>query len=447
MLYGVLGLIELCLALAAAENLSNDPSGFTGAWWVLSSLVLGLSISAIQMSFVGKPLAFMLPGHERGVRQVLFGTGPIVIGIFSLVFLYYPDLSQTALVGLYLSAFCLGLFCYWLGVGVILIWGMKFVAILFVFGVIVVSAGRWIEWFILHLPILSIGLGAAATGGFWWLLNQPEFLKHYCRQTWYQSATIAATKRRQPNFEDQSPLPARRSQLEIRTEQFFLNRMQACKSRGMSRYLWGQLYEKLGQVIRCFHPLLDISQSLLYICIFGYLIIEGAKDTSVFVFLMITVVGLQYFNFGYSTLVINGGRREMFVSTIMNSSVLAALLTIFLIIAALLTIPLERVLPSIDPGRYDPYVFHALPLRFCCVPLFMVPLYHSMNLCFRNMPFVGKFGGLLVCVIVPMVLFSEIRKMPNTVILTLTACLICFSWLIFVVVCRYVFRKWSLVRA
>jgi hypothetical protein len=440
LLYGVLGLIELCLASSACENLSNDPSGFVGAWWVLSSMILGVSISAIQMSLVGKTFAFMLPGHERGVRQVLLGTGPIVIGIFSLVFLYYPDLSQAAYVGLYLSAFCLGMFVYWLGVAVVLIWGMKYVAILFIFGVIVFSIGRWIELFIVKLPILSIGLGAAATGGFWWLLNQPEFFKHYCRQTWHQNAAIVASKRRQSPFDDQSPLPARRNRLELMVEQFFLKQMHSCKSSGMARYLWGQLYEMLGMLSSRFRLITVVLNFVPYL-FFGYLVVDVKGNSLPFPLIVVPFMLVGRFENKYSSLLITGGRYERFVAVLANTVVVVVLTTVIYLFICILSIPLEWVLP-----KFDLFVYHSFPIQYFWLPGFMAPLNSAILLLFRKFQRLGNMIGTLACLVVVFWLYNPLEEFPDSSLMIWAISLTCTSWLILVLVSYWISKKWSLVR-
>jgi hypothetical protein len=439
-LFGVLGLIELCLASSAADHLSNDPSGYTGAWWVLSSLVLGLSISAVQMSFAGKTLAFMLPGHEVGVRQVLLGTGPIIIGLFSLVFLSYPDLSQAALVGLYLSAFCLGMFFYWLGVGVVLVWGMKYVAILLIIGVFIFSVGRWIEWFIIELPILSIILGTVATGVFWWLLRQPEFFKQYCRETWYSSAAIAASKRRQPIFREEMTLPARRSRLEIITEQFFLKRMQSCKSSGMARYLWGQLYEMLGMISSRY----QLIKAVLYIVpnlFFGYLVVDLDGHLLPYPWIMVPFMLVGRFENKYSSLLITGGRYERFVAVLANTVVVVVLTTVFYLFICILSLPLEWVLP-----KFDLFVYHSFPTQYFWLPGFMAPLNSAMLLLFRKFHWLGNMIGTLACLVVVFWLYNPLDEFPDSSLMIWAISLTCASWLILVGVSWYVCRKWSLVR-
>jgi hypothetical protein len=447
LLYGVFGLIDLCLATSACENLSNDPSGFVGSWWVLSSLILGISISAIQMSIVGKTLAFMLPGHERGVRPILLGAGLAVIGIFSLVYLSYPGISPVAHIGLVVSAFSLGMFFYWLGVGVVLVWGMKYVAILLIIGVFIFSMGRWFEWIILELPILSIMLGAVATGVFWWLLRQPEFFKQYCRETWYSSAAIAASKRRQPTFEDQSPLPARRGRLEIITERFFLKRMQSCKSSGTARYLWGQLYEMLGPSVgRWKSKMWALMPFTVIVLVCGYMIIEDEPSTLLLPYLLFPFIMLGYFEQENVGQLVVGGRRERYVSVMTITIVLTLTMTLILLVACLISIPLQWVLPNIDTGGGFPHPFHAIPMWPCWAPFWMVPLNNALLLIFRGLQVLARIMTLCICGLIPIWLLGNIRNPTDTALVMCALSLIIASWVFLGLSSWYVCHKWSLVR-
>jgi hypothetical protein len=445
LLYGLFGLFELSFISSILRNSDIEPAGFAGGWLVLSSMILGVSISAIQMSIVGKTFAFMLPGHERGVRPILLGFGGAVVGIFSLVYFSYPGISPVAHIGLVVSAFSLGMFFYWLGVGVVLVWGMKYVAILLIIGVFIFSVGRWVEWFILELPILSIMLGAVATGVFWWLLNQPEFFKHYCRQTWYSSAAIAATKRRSLRYEVQSPLPDRRNRLEVITERFFLNRMQSCRSSGTARYLWGQLYEMLGPKSMRWSPIWNLLTYFIVIILFGYMIYEDERSTILFPYVVFPVFMLGYFEQKYSCQFFVGGRRERFSAVMTNTIVLTIMMYLFLLIACIVSIPLQWVLPSMDSGGEYPHPFHAIPLWPCWAPFWMVPLHNALLQIFRGLQVLAQLMTLCICAVLPLWLFGIERNPTDSNLVIWALSMIIASWSFLGVSSWYVCTKWSRV--
>ena len=170
---------------------------------------------------------------------------------------------------------------------------------------------------------------------------------------------------------------------------------------------------------------------------FGY-IGNGMMLPLCFIFLPILCPPLP----AYSHRITIGGRQERFIATVLNTAVIAGIVTALIVASGLLTIPLSRIIPDFTLGG-DLWSYHAVSLRFWYGALVILPLTHTLLILVPELLSILSMLGI-VLVPFPLIIVSgtEFTVLESVV----AAGLIAFNWWVFTLACRMVCLKWSLVR-
>jgi hypothetical protein len=436
---GALGVMVVLIFM-----LTGDP-GWDNTVLMISlfSWAVGMAIGIMQKDVLNKPFALVLPGHHEMVRRMSFlvGAGFAVVCLF-VVAVLHGFKGDFTLTGTFAAAF-VWMSCYWFGAAMILMpWLFYVYLLLMLFGLfrtmelLVMSA---VSDYAFLTIVLCIGLNAAI----WILLGKEQLLRWYCQNKWLGTQNSFNPVRRGWGEMGIGFLyRARPGWLERKVTAFCLRRMAACAPLGTKRFLWGQLGVSLGPVLSGKKSLLGFGFMLVYLLLFGTLDMGGGGFALMACFIWMPFTTRAALP-AYSSLLVPGGRRERFAATLTTTAVLAVLVTVILVCFAVLTIPLEKILPGL-PIQGEIRTFHAIPLTLWYAPLFVIPLTYTLAML---LPEAYMFIGIVGMVTIPVFAFSITPRIPIGLESVLAIGSILVSWWLFIRVSRMVCTKWSLVRS
>jgi hypothetical protein len=207
---------------------------------------------------------------------------------------------------------------------------------------------------------------------------------------------------------------------------------------GTGRFFWGALYCTSAIAISRWQIFL-LSIPVLTI-IFGY----GGK-VAVFSLIMVpAIIAIGTEPPVYSTMLISGGRRRRFTTTLGLTVTGAALLCIATLIISGLSTLFAKFMPTFAiEGKT--FSFQPIDPRVALVPLLFLPFASTMQLVFHRMPFL-RFGALLLPVYVGMFLAFARREQVEHLVNPLSiGSLLIVSWGVFLLTVQRICEKWCLV--
>lgn len=298
--------------------------------WVIG-LTGGLTAGTLQMEVVSKPFSFCLPGHRIAFRQLVFLVGLIVILIVSLFLLGEAVPSSL----LRLSLCCTGLTAYFIGVSIALAvrnaaMAIPFVPLLGVFVGYFLSRGPSSEYVIVVCSIATIVLGAGSAIAICLWLERTSLFRRRCGRPWLGLSALGSPFERDRYRQAvASAKPTRVDYAEVNG--FLLHAMEDCRQSSVARHIWGTLYTWLlpggggrSQVMQM--GLLSVVSAVLAA-------LAGSMGpffiANVSIWSGLTVRNLPVF----SPLLVAGGRRERFFSTMGLTAILGSILTLGVILA------------------------------------------------------------------------------------------------------------------
>jgi len=146
----------------------------------------------------------------------------------------------------------------------------------------------------------------------------------------------------------------------------------------------------------------------------------------------------------YSTMLVSGGRRERFLTAATLVAVIAILITAIVTVVATLSVSLAPIMPDITL-RGTTFKFHVAHLQVFFFPLLMVPIVFTIQLMFFKKPFFMMVTVVLLFVL----LFTGASAIEalSTIMdpIFLVVGLLVLSWVVFVVVLRYICTRRCLV--
>ena len=291
---------------------------------------------------------------------------------------------------------------------------------------------------------MVILVGALSSLAAWFWLDNDGLARRYCARPWvglfdfwnknklqkYQQAR-AATKPDKDKF---------KCHLKPSVERFFLERMNKCDYYGPARHIWGRLYTSFGILLSKWLPALSVA--LVIVCVSGYF-----PPIGFFLFLMVgfMMAGGNRCSV-YSSMLITVGRNERFITALTLGATSVVLIAIPVIIIAALSVLLETIMPDIRLWGKT-FTYEAVNMKpFFAAPLLIMPVVFTFQLIFYRKPILG----LVFFMFMFQLLFVSVifwRKPLLTVIANpiSIAGLIVLSWLIFVLVLRYICTRCCLV--
>jgi len=439
LLFGFVVFIFMKDSLVHPKAGEGDFVGFA----VLSFFIGFLAILP-QMEVLSTPLSYCLPGHRRVFRRYVFYTAIATSAVCSMLFLRYPDLYGGPLALVVCSAFFAGLTFYMAGVTFVMV-GMNAA---FIFGLLpltVLVGERYDLDMLLERIIIGNVFGVVLVGilisiAMWFWLGRPGLVRRYCAVPWMgfmdifnkeklMRYTYARTRTVQKRFR-KHPRPW--------VEKWFLGRMERYDYRGPGRFYWGALYCTSALAVSRWQnlPLLALVLTIM----FGYI-----GQAAVFALIMLPAMAAMLRQPPvYSTMLISGGRRRRFTTTLGLAVTDAALLCMGTLVISGLSILLARFMPTFALIGHT-LSFRPIDPRVAIAPLLFLPFASTMQLVFHRMPFL-LFAALMLPLYVPVFLAIVWRENVELLINPLSVLsLLVVSWGIFLLTLRHICEKWCLV--
>lgn len=440
--YALFGIVAFTLIKDPLIRARAGEGDFVG--FAVLPFFIGFLFTLPQMEVFSKPLSYCLPGHRRVFRRYVFCTAIATIAVCSMLFLRYPDLHGGPLVLVVCSAFFGGLTFYMAGVLLAMV-GMN---VAFIFGLLpltVLLGERYDLDVLLERIIIGNIFGVVLVGilisiAMWFWLGRAGLARRYCAVPWIGFLDIfnmEKLKRQgyarlggKPGSFLKHPRPW--------VEKWFLGRMGKCDYNGPGRFFWGALYSTSAMALSQWQTFLFLA--LVVTIMFGY-----AGRAAMFALIMLPAmlaIGRQ--PPVYSTMLVSGGRRRRYTTSLCLAVTDAALLCMGTLVISGLSIPLARFMPTFAiEGKT--FSFGPIDPRVAIVPLIFLPFASTMQLVFHKMPFL-LFGAVMLPVYAAMFLGIVWREHIGSLVNPLSVVsLLVVSWGVFMLVLRYVCMKWCLV--
>ncbi len=428
----------------------DDPEAGAGRFigLIVFAFMVGMAAMVLQMETLSKPMSFCLPGHRPCVRRVVFLIGLVTNASSSLLFLSYPGLPFVWRLIVLCSAFFAGLIFYLAGATLTFRCrqAYAFVSLL----AVIMFAGPLLKLHIvlerivvLH-PLFVIGLGLLCVGGAWVYLNNAERVRRHCSTPWvaFNDCFNRDKIRQSQRHRDAAPWKKLKDHPRPWVERFFLTRMTESAPLGSVRFVWGGLYSSFAIMLSQWKGAV---LPLLFFAIFlGYLGPRIAIMPAFFLPL-IAMAGYASQPLVYSALMIAGGRKQRFYSTLAAILTGAGLLTLFITAISLLSVLLAPVMPD--------FKFYGLAVRYRAIGLQAVyavqvylPLAAGAQLVLYRRPIVMTTVLVTLCYMVAafVLIWQEalaFLTQPSVIVCAVTLC-----WLIFIAILRHITTKRCLVK-
>jgi len=442
LVYVLLGCAAAGVVAAPADRPQAGKGLYVGP--LIIAFMVGFLATLLQIEVLAKPFSYCLPGHRRIVRKCVFLIGVATNALCSMLFLTYPDLSGPQLVLVLCSAFFAGVVFYLLGAAAAL--GVRNAAI--VFGLLPVAIVAE-EFFDLHVLLeriiigdvfLVIFVGILSSIATWLWLGRPGLARRYCAVPWIGFLDVFNKEklRRYANARAGVKWKKLREHPRPWVEKWFLARMAKYDYGGPGRYFWGVLYSTSALAVSRWQniPLLALVLTIM----FGYI-----GQAAVFALIMVSAMAAM----GrqppvYSTMLISGGRRRRFTTTLGLAVTGATLLCIATLIISGLSILLARFMPTFAiEGKT--FSFRPIDPRVAIVPLIFLPFASTMQLVFHTRPIL-MLTSLLLPLYAAMFLAFVLREHVEHLVNPLSVVsLLVVGWGAFLLTLRHICEKWCLV--
>lgn len=437
-------MIGLFVFASIAFPLDNPKAGegtFIG--FNVVALLVGLMVAVMQMEVIIRPFAFGLPRHRQMVRKLIFLVAIVTSALSSLIFLLYPGLSVLQLPLVICSAFFAGMIFYLAGTW----WafGLKQPIAFIGFAMCALFLGQFInlhvllEAAIVDYPVVVIPLGILAGVAMWLRLGDSSLARRNCQMPWigFDSFNWEKVRRRQTKVNSN-----RWKQLKDHprpwVENLFINTMSRQNPLSGARILWGTLYTSLGLSISQWRN--GVWGSLFMAVFLGYF---GPRTWIALSFIPIVAVSTSR-PILYSHMLIAGGRRERFYSTLTLGLVAAATIALFVAIVILISMLLATFMPEIG--------YHGLKRAYSAVgpgafyaPLVVLPFAYAVSLLLykKTVAVIVIFMSVYFAVVSVLMTSGALAVVRGTLPAT---CIAILSWLIFVLVSHRVSARYCLVK-
>jgi len=450
--WGIYAMLGWLVLVSAAGILDKDSMAGQGEFigLVIIPSMMGFFTTLQQVDVLSKPFSYCLPGHRKVPRNVIFFLATVTNLLGSVLFIAYPDLHRGQQVLVFCSAFFGGVLLFWGGVVFAFNVGSaaRYIGIallsLVCLGGQYIDLHRIMERIIVGHPfavILPSVLGSLAA---WRLLGDPNRARRHCGVPIWPA--IDAWNRKKVRGYSQARAEAVNKKFKGHpspcVEEFFLARMNRCSYGGRVRHIWGGLYTTFGMALSQWKAcLLGLFVALSVVLFFSY--ISPGATTVFFCFAgaaMAVHMGLPV----YGSTPAPQGRCERFAAAIVVAAIIALLTVVAMAIVSVLSITLEPFMPLVRL-QGSTYTFYPANIRHVFFPLIIVPIVLTFGFCFHRRPLSARSSTILLLampVLIAMPWLMAIVAITRPIFLV---AILAVSWLIFVVVLRYVCMKRSLV--
>lgn len=384
------GLVYLFLAgvvyVAIAAPLTYGVAG-KGAYigLTVSAFFVGLLVTLTQIEVLTKPFSYCLVGQRGVVRKVTFFIAMLVNLFGSMLFVIYPGLSPLRQVVVVCSAFFAGLTFYLLGV--VFVFTIKNSGVVVCLFVLFEIIGRKrfdlhviLERAIVDYPSAVICVGIVTSAVAWVWLGRADLARRYCNVP-MMSIFDCFNREKVQKYNAAKKVHKLKGHPRPWVEKFFLGRMSKYDYLGDGRYIWGVLYNHFAIIVS--------KWKLFAVCLVLLTIVSGYMiQMIIFAVIALPAAIMSHQRPpAYSSMLIFGGRRQKFVSTV----VLCVAGIAVTWAAILVTVGLSKLLAGFMPeialrGGARKLVFHIIDARFIFVPLTAAPFLVTIRLIFYRKP-------------------------------------------------------------
>lgn len=421
----------------------------TGRFMMLvpMQLIFGLCMASLATEVLTRPFSYCLPGHRKVPRIFLFSTGIVTSLLGALVFLVYPNLFWWQWVPVTCSAFCAALIMYWIGVA--LTFGLRnsvsgfSVVLWFYFGMTFFDLHIVIERLIIAYPFVIVLVGLAGSAMMWIWLGNSNWARRLCAtlrvsifEIWNKDRQLEFKRRREAEKLDRY-----RYSLDPWVERLFVGRMNRCNPLGPGRYIWGGLYTTYGMALSRWKGTLSGLLGILVIVVFFSYIGHGATDM---LFVMAGAMAAHMPLPIHSSMMISGGRRDRFITSVILACTITVLVSAALISVTFLSEALRPIMPDITL-RGELLTFHVISLRLLILPSIIIPFTLALQLIIYRKPITTLAVVTILLSLMWIVGISSPRRFDALLNPVSLVSLLILSWLVLVIVLQHVCMKRSLV--
>lgn len=412
------------------------------------AFMVGMAMMVLQMETLSKPMAFCLPGHRAGFRKVIFVIGIVTNGLSALLFLGYPDLPVVWRSVVLCSAFFAGLIFYLAGAALAFRCRQAYAFVGFLafalFGGRLLNLHILLERIVVLYPGFVIVLGLLSARSAWVYLSHAEMVRRHCLRPWvgfdevFDRRKIGRSQRRR----EAAPWQKLKDHPRPWVEGFFVTRMTESRPLGMMRFVWGGLYSSFAIPISQWRHALSLA--LFFAVFLGYL---GPLMWVMPAFIVPLVVVGTYASqpTAYSSMLIAGGRRQRFFSTLAVVIAGAGLLVLFIAAVSFVSVPLVFVMPDVKFYGLNA-TYRIIDLRAICAGLLYLPLASAVQLLLYRKPVLMMVALMMLVYLMAVVAILWREALTLLSRPPVMAAGIAFCWLLFVAVLHGITAKRCLVK-
>ncbi|MCK5023134.1 MAG: hypothetical protein KAS04_03100 [Candidatus Aenigmarchaeota archaeon] len=421
---------------------------------VLWLFFVGVFIATLPIDVLTKPFSYCLPGHREIPGKFLFSIGLVLSFLWSLSFLFYPELNIAETILATLSAFSVFTISYWLGAWIVFKyrnWSVGFgIFPLVVFGSMFLNMGTIIEHAIVENPLPMILSGGIVNFLAWSYWGRADLARRYCGKLWMGTFDAwnmkKISKLKQVRLAEKDKKKPNSMQISPWVEEFFISRISRAEAGSIQQYIWGALYKSFG---------LQVSQQrqdwmrflvlmLPILCFLCYMPGEGGNIIFIMPGLMVIHLNLWV----YSSSLICGGRRQRFWSALTLAVTTGILVTVAVMLLAMATHLLEMVMPPLTVKGHE-FTYNPFNMNFSLVPFMMIPITLTTGLIFYKKPRLA-----MLCAIVVFQIFFALSILGKLTIMNWRMqiglmhiiIMLLISWTLFITTLRYISTRCCLVK-
>jgi hypothetical protein len=408
---------------------------------LMSFCTFGTFVGETSRDILASPFSFCLPRYNIILRYFLFVAGLIPCLLWAMIFLFYPasDFRETFL--LCLNIFLTATIFYWLGVSSVLKSPLIVLGIIafLCFSKMFVNFEQIVLKF--NTPLMAMGILTNALA--WLYFGKRGLSRKCCGTKWlgFTNSWDANKVQRTNRAMELEKMQSHPKGVESRINALFLRQIEKYKPGDLRQYLWGGLYRSMGIGIPRW-----MKHSIVFL-IYFFLLVFTMKflEFGVFIFffmfnfIMVSIVDIR------SNLLVAGGRKERFWSSIFVALFLVALNIAVLIMSASCVNLLISLMPDLTEPKYSEsynrYVFN--PFFIAEIILLIVPLLLTGNL-LRQINHTAPLF-ILGATLISVYLFCVFGT-HNFIIQYFLICVDILSWALFIVILRYLCMRCSLIK-
>ncbi|MGB8226009.1 MAG: hypothetical protein WCE45_03945 [Sedimentisphaerales bacterium] len=295
-------------------------------------------------------------------------------------------------------------------------------------------------YIITHYPLPIIIAGSLVNLWAWIHWGREGLARQYCGRMWM--GAFDAWDREKLSKYTEARLVEKKKDFPVhilpKIETFFISRISGA-GENLSRYIWGGFYKSFAVMFSCLSWIGVLTGTLLTLLFLGY--ISPGRNI---IFILPVFLVLQANLHVHSPLLISGGRRERFWIALALGTAVTLFITVFVTLAALITLWLEPIMPVLTlNGRH--FYFKAIDINLSFMTLFVLPVAFTIGLVFDKKPMMKM---IVLMLLFQLIIFFILTLSDKQIVFTpsqIITSLLC-SWAMFTAVSRYICMKCSLVK-